>query len=86
MEAVIYLAQSENYRNFPEKALDIFEINTAKLLKCWITQEKQEQRSLFMLPVVVYMDQHIVVFQKQQHCQPLEKMVFIYQVSFVLRC
>ena len=33
LEAVIYLAQSENYRNFPEKALDIFEINTARLLK-----------------------------------------------------
>ena len=33
VEAVIYLAQSENYRDFPKKALDIFEINTAKVLK-----------------------------------------------------
>lgn len=33
IEAVIYLAQSENYRDFPKKALDIFEINTAQVLK-----------------------------------------------------
>lgn len=33
IETIIYLAQSENYRDFPKKALDIFEINTVKLLK-----------------------------------------------------
>ena len=33
IEAVIYLAQSEDYRDFPKKAVDIFEINTVKLLK-----------------------------------------------------
>jgi len=33
IDAVIYLAQSENYRDFPKKAVDIFEINTVKLLK-----------------------------------------------------
>ena len=33
IEAVIYLAQSEDFRDFPAKALDIFEINTVKLLK-----------------------------------------------------
>ena len=30
IEAVIYLAQSENYRDFPKKALDIFEITLHK--------------------------------------------------------
>ena len=33
IEAVIYLAQSEYYRDFPKKAVDIFEINTVKLLR-----------------------------------------------------
>ncbi len=33
IEAIIYLAQSEDFRDFPTKALDIFEINTVKLLK-----------------------------------------------------
>ena len=33
IEAVIYLAQSESYRDFPKKAVDIFEINTVKLLR-----------------------------------------------------
>jgi len=33
IEAVIYLAQSEDYRDFPKKAVDIFEINTVKLLR-----------------------------------------------------
>ncbi len=33
IEAVIYLAQSEDYRDFPNKAVEIFEINTVKLLK-----------------------------------------------------
>lgn len=29
IDAVIHLAQSENYRNFPQQALDVFQINTA---------------------------------------------------------
>lgn len=33
IETVVYLAQSANFREFPEKALDIFEINTVKLLE-----------------------------------------------------
>lgn len=33
VEAVIYLAQSENFRDFPNKALDVFQINTAKMLE-----------------------------------------------------
>ena len=33
IEAVIYLAQSKDYKDFPKKAIDIFEINTVKLLK-----------------------------------------------------
>lgn len=33
IEAIIYLAQSEDYQDFPKKAVDIFEINTVKLLK-----------------------------------------------------
>ena len=33
IETVIYLAQSEDFKDFPTKALDIFEINTVKLLK-----------------------------------------------------
>lgn len=33
VEAVIYLAQSESFRDFPDKALDMFEVNTVKLLK-----------------------------------------------------
>ena len=33
IEAIIYLAQSEDFKDFPTKAVDIFEINTVKLLK-----------------------------------------------------
>ena len=33
IDAVIYLAQSEHFRNFPERALDIFEVNTLGLLR-----------------------------------------------------
>jgi nucleoside-diphosphate-sugar epimerase len=33
VESVIYLAQSENFRDFPDKALDVFEVNTVKLFK-----------------------------------------------------
>ena len=33
VEAVIYLAQSENFRDFPSKALDVFQVNTAKMLE-----------------------------------------------------
>jgi UDP-glucose 4-epimerase len=31
--AVIYLAQSENFRDFPIKAIDVFQVNTAKMLE-----------------------------------------------------
>ena len=33
IDSVIYLAQSENFRAFPERALDIFEVNLASLLR-----------------------------------------------------
>ena len=33
IDAVVYLAQSEFFRNFPERARDIFEVNTAQLLR-----------------------------------------------------
>jgi UDP-glucose 4-epimerase len=33
VDAVIYLAQSEHFREFPERALDIFEVNTMALLR-----------------------------------------------------
>lgn len=32
-DAVIYLAQSEHFREFPERALDIFEVNTVGVLR-----------------------------------------------------
>ncbi len=32
-DAVVYLAQSEHFREFPERALDIFEVNTVSLLR-----------------------------------------------------
>lgn len=32
-DAVIYLAQSEHFREFPERALEIFEVNTASALR-----------------------------------------------------
>lgn len=33
VDAVVYLAQSEHFREFPEKAREIFEVNTASLLR-----------------------------------------------------
>ena len=33
LNSVIYLAQSENFRDFPEKALDVFEVNLASLMR-----------------------------------------------------
>lgn len=33
VDAVIYLAQSEHFREFPERAIDIFEVNTVGLLR-----------------------------------------------------
>ncbi|OAI49740.1 hypothetical protein AYO43_02840 [Nitrospira sp. SCGC AG-212-E16] len=33
VDAVIYLAQSEHFRDFPERAMDIFEVNTFGLLR-----------------------------------------------------
>ena len=33
IDAVIYLAQSEYFREFPRRALDIFEVNTANVLR-----------------------------------------------------
>lgn len=33
IDAVIYLAQSENFREFPDKALDIFDVNVASLMR-----------------------------------------------------
>lgn len=33
VDAVIYLAQSENFRSFPCKAVDVFQVNTAKMLE-----------------------------------------------------
>jgi nucleoside-diphosphate-sugar epimerase len=33
VDAVIYLAQSEHFRDFPDRALDIFEVNTVGLLR-----------------------------------------------------
>jgi nucleoside-diphosphate-sugar epimerase len=33
VDALIYLAQSEHFREFPERAVDIFEVNTAALVR-----------------------------------------------------
>ena len=32
-EAFIYLAQSDHFRDFPEKSLEIFQVNTAQVLR-----------------------------------------------------
>jgi len=32
IDAIVYLAQSDNYKNFPEKAVDVFNVNTSQVL------------------------------------------------------
>jgi len=32
VDAIVYLAQSDNFRDFPEKAADVFQVNTAQVL------------------------------------------------------
>ena len=32
VDAIVYLAQSENYRDFPEQAVDVFQLNTSQVL------------------------------------------------------
>jgi UDP-glucose 4-epimerase len=32
VDAIVYLAQSDNYRDFPEKAADVFQVNTSQVL------------------------------------------------------
>ena len=32
VDAIVYLAQSDNYRDFPEQAVDVFQVNTSQVL------------------------------------------------------
>ena len=55
LDTVIHLAQSNQFRNFPDEAGDVFKVNiesTARLLDFVINQEL---KNLFILPLEEYM-------------------------------
>jgi nucleoside-diphosphate-sugar epimerase len=48
VDSVIYLAQSEHFREFPERALDIFEVNTLGLLRLLDYARRGRARSFIL--------------------------------------
>ena len=54
-DAIVYLAQSDNFRNFPEKSAEIFQVNTSQVLHMLDWQDGQVFEHLFIPLAEVFM-------------------------------